>query len=612
MNIKNLLNRFINQDIKDNQDLLDDMCNQNIDNPLCNSNLIKKSTIITNDNLYNDIEVFEDFKNNENTVFNSIDKTYTNGGQFYLKELLNNPLEDYNELLNRKNNLIKIFENIKTSENELQKFFIKISENEKSLFWIFSNNTIEQDNLINILYFNNFLLKYLNNSSLALTVNNIYNIFMSPFIGIMSPIIGFIVPFLILRFKLKVKFNFITYLKFMYNYYVNMNFGNMFGNSYLNNIRKIWYAFTLLFYFNGIFNSFQLAKLSNNINMTICSNISNCAIFIKNGLNILDNIYNKELFSDIFNINYNYDRNKNLIKNLDNLNITNYEYFNNFGEKLKLYKLFKNEDYKLEVTNIINLIYLSDTLHSLYSLYNLEDLSYPNYFKQDKPVIEINDLRHPNIDKLKVVKNDIYLDNNNNLVITGPNAGGKSTFIKSIAINILLSQTICMSYSTNINITPFHYIASQMTIIDHKGVESLFEAEMNRIINNINIIKECNKLNKKSIIFLDELFNSTNVIEGICGSYGICKHLSDINTNITLLTTHFTYLYKLKDTNKFKNYKMNVKMNNGVIEFPYKISEGISTQYIALELLNNSLDNCKEIIETSLEFKKDLINKFEK
>lgn len=53
-------------------------------------------------------------------------------------------------------------------------------------------------------------------------------------------------------------------------------------------------------------------------------------------------------------------------------------------------------------------------------------------------------------------------------------------------------------------------------------------------------------------------------------------------------------------------------MNNGVIEFPYKISEGITTQYIALELLNNSLDNCKEIIEIYLEFKKNLINKFEK
>ena len=57
---------------------------------------------------------------------------------------------------------------------------------------------------------------------------------------------------------------------------------------------------------------------------------------------------------------------------------------------------------------------------------------------------------------------------------------------------------------------------------------------------------------------------------------------------------------------------MNVKMNNGVIEFPYKISEGISTQYIALELLNKKLKSCREIIETSLEFKKNLISKISK
>ena len=64
-----------------------------------------------------------------------------------------------------------------------------------------------------------------------------------------------------------------------------MNLGNMFGNSYLNTLRKIWYGFTILFYFNGIFNSFQLSKLSNSINNTICKHISNCGIFIKNGLN---------------------------------------------------------------------------------------------------------------------------------------------------------------------------------------------------------------------------------------------------------------------------------------------------------------------------------------
>ena len=231
----------------------------------------------------------------------------------------------------------------------------------------------------------------------------------------------------------------------------------------------------------------------------------------------------------------------------------------------------------------------------------------PNYSSLDEPNVTIKGLRHPNIENNKVVKNDILLDNKNNLIITGPNAGGKSTFIKSIAINILLSQTICLSFADSITMTPFYYIASQMNIVDDKGSESLFEAEMNRIIKNVNIINKCNENNRLSIIFLDELFNSTNVIEGICGSYGICKKLSDIKTNITLLTTHFTYLYKLKDTGNYKNYRMNVKIDKDNIEFPYKISRGISTQYIALELLKNKLLDCEEIIETALEFKKNLI-----
>ena len=52
---------------------------------------------------------------------------------------------------------------------------------------------------------------------------------------------------------------------------------------------------------------------------------------------------------------------------------------------------------------------------------------------------------------------------------------------------------------------------------------------------------------------------------------------------------------------------MNVKIDENNIQFPYKISRGISTQYIALELLKNKLSDCEDIIDTALEFKKNLI-----
>ncbi len=608
MNLKNLLNKCIHQDIKNDINLLNDLREEKLENDIINDKLIKLTDMNINEDLYNDLEIFIDYKGNEKTILNKINNTFTNGGYHYLAKLLENPSDNYKFLNEKKLCLNKLFNILEVEEFNIKKNLIKLSETENSLFWIFKANNVEQENLMNILYFNNFFLKYLNNSSHILSGLNLYKIFISPFIGILSPIAGVIVPYLVLRFKLKVKFSFIKYVKFLYNYYVNMNLGNMFGNSYLNTLRKIWYGFTILFYFNGIFNSFQLSKLSYSINNTICNHISNCGIFIKNGLQVLEKLFNFNDFNVIFNITNNYSPENSIIKSFKNLNITSNEYFNNFGEKLRLYRLIKNPENKIDLYNIINLIYLCDTIYSIYISKTENDLVAPIYSISDDPGIQIKGLRHPNIEKDKVVKNDILLDNKNNLIITGPNAGGKSTFIKSIAINILLSQTICLSFSDSMNLTPFYYIASQMNIVDDKGCESLFEAEMNRIIKNVNIIKNCQENNRLSIIFLDELFNSTNVIEGICGSYGICKNLGDIKTNITLLTTHFTYLYKLKDTGKYKNYQMSVNIKqNDEIEFPYKISRGISIQYIALELLKKKLLDCEEIIDTALEFKKDLI-----
>ena len=615
MNFKSLLNKCIHEDIKNDIETLNNLQEDKLENIILNNSenadankLIKNTKMNINTDLYNDLEMFTDYKGNDKTILTKINNTSTDGGNHYLKNLLENPSDNYDFLNEKKQSMKNLFNILEVEEVNIKNNLVKLSDTERSLFWIFKSNNVEQDNLINILYFNNYFLKYLNNSSHILTGVNLYKIFISPFIGILSPIAGVIIPYLVIRFKLKIKFSFITYVKFLYNYYVNMNMGNMFGNSYLNTLRKIWYGFTILFYFNGIFNSFQLSKLSNSINNTICKHISNSGIFIKNGIEVLDKLFNIDDFSVIFNITQKYNVDNNVIKSLKKLNITTNEYLNNFGEKLRLYKLLKNPVNKEEIYNLVNLIYLCDTIYSIYITKKDNHLVVPTFSISDSPYIEINGLRHPNIDKDKVIKNNILLDNKNNLIITGPNAGGKSTFIKSIAVNILLSQTICLSFADSMTLTPFYYIASQMNIVDDKGFESLFEAEMNRIIKNVNIIKECKNNNRLSIIFLDELFNSTNVIEGICGSYGICKSLGDIKTNITLLTTHFTYLYKLKDTGNYKNYQMSVNIkDDNEIEFPYKISKGISIQYIALELLKKKLIDCEEIIDTALEFKKNLI-----
>ena len=243
MNIENLLNKFKNEDIKDNENILNEMCDEKLENTIINDKFVIITDTELNEDLYSDLEMFQDYKGNENTILNKINKTSTNGGKYYLTKLLKNPSDNYIFLNKKKESFKKIFKVLEKDGNLINKFFIKLSETEKSLFWIFKTNTLEQDNLINILYFNNLFLKYLNTSSYTLTSVNLYKIYISPFIGILSPIIGFILPYLVLRFKLNIKFSFISYMKFIYNYYVNTNICSMFGNSYLNTLRKIWYGF---------------------------------------------------------------------------------------------------------------------------------------------------------------------------------------------------------------------------------------------------------------------------------------------------------------------------------------------------------------------------------
>ena len=171
------------------------------------------------------------------------------------------------------------------------------------------------------------------------------------------------------------------------------------------------------------------------------------------------------------------------------------------------------------------------------------------------------------------------------MLITGPNAGGKSTLIKSLGISTLFAQTIGICFSDSAELTPFKVLNSYLNIPDCKGKESLFEAEMNRAREHIGFCDSIGE-NEKSFIIMDEIFNSTNPDEGISGATAIAEKLASYTNSISIITTHFNYLTNLESYSNFKNYKIPCAFdNNKNISYPYKLEEGISTQNIALELL---------------------------
>jgi DNA mismatch repair protein MutS len=220
------------------------------------------------------------------------------------------------------------------------------------------------------------------------------------------------------------------------------------------------------------------------------------------------------------------------------------------------------------------------------------NICYTRYESSVKPHIKLSGLWHPYLAKNKsndeVVCNSVELGgtaNPNNIVLTGPNAGGKSTFIKAMSLSLLFSQTFGISFSKEAYITPMTIIDTYLNIPDCKNKESLFEAEMHRSRNHLNKLKELGE-QEFSFIVMDEIFSSTNPEEGISGAYAICNKLAEYNNSIAVITTHFNYLTNLEKGGKYKNYKIPISRNaENEIVYPYQLECGASDQHIALELL---------------------------
>lgn len=210
------------------------------------------------------------------------------------------------------------------------------------------------------------------------------------------------------------------------------------------------------------------------------------------------------------------------------------------------------------------------------------------------PQITLQKFWNPMINPDVVVTNDVEIGTNannpRNVIITGPNAGGKSTVLKGVTLAIILGQTFGIAPANRMVFTPFHLINTYLNIADTSGVESLFQAEMRRVEDLLREIRSL-KRNEFSYVIMDEIFTGTNPKEGMAGAYGIAKKLSTYPNNVSLVATHFMVLTDLaKDTNGlFANKKVCVNRDEfGKISYIYKLENGITDQAIALDLLAQS------------------------
>jgi DNA mismatch repair ATPase MutS len=226
---------------------------------------------------------------------------------------------------------------------------------------------------------------------------------------------------------------------------------------------------------------------------------------------------------------------------------------------------------------------------------NINTTTYNN-----KKIFELKDqyyISHANNDNH--VKNDCNIDNN--IIITGVNASGKTTMLKSITINILFSQQIGYGFYKKCKLHPYTHIHSYLNIPDTSGRDSLFQAESRRCKEIIDIIGDCDDTSTKARHFciFDELYSGTNPTDAIKASYAFLSYLCKYSNVNFMLTTHYTPVcQKFEDSTNIINYKMDVKQDeDGKLNFNYKLKPGICIIKGAVEILK-AMDYPNEIIET--------------
>lgn len=196
-----------------------------------------------------------------------------------------------------------------------------------------------------------------------------------------------------------------------------------------------------------------------------------------------------------------------------------------------------------------------------------------------------------------VVKNNITF--NKNMIITGPNASGKTTILKSVLLNIIFSQQFGLGCYDSAEIPLFENIHCYLNIPDTSGRDSLFQAEARRCKEIIDSVDE--NPGETHFCVFDELYSGTNPEEAVASANAFMKYLLKNKNVFCMLTTHYVKLCKKLDKNKrIQNFHMETNASNNKVKFLYKLEKGISAVKGGFHVLLD-MNYPKEILEGAKE-----------
>lgn len=210
----------------------------------------------------------------------------------------------------------------------------------------------------------------------------------------------------------------------------------------------------------------------------------------------------------------------------------------------------------------------------------------PNYtFPKIKNTLslKIEQAGHPLIDEKTRVNNDFSMNNKGEFaLVTGANMAGKSTFMRTIGVNLILANCGSVVCATKMEFMPVDMFTSVRTNDSLQNNESYFFAELKRLKAIMERVRE----DKPLFVIIDEMLRGTNSKDKHKGSEAIVIQLVKHNV-IGMLATHDIGLGKLaeKFPNNLKNYRFEVEIENDQLQFDYKLKTGISQNLNATFLM---------------------------
>jgi hypothetical protein len=217
----------------------------------------------------------------------------------------------------------------------------------------------------------------------------------------------------------------------------------------------------------------------------------------------------------------------------------------------------------------------------------------------------------PTLVNANPVKNTYELKKH--MLITGPNAAGKTTLLKTTLFNIIVTQQTGFGFYDYAAFEPYDMIHCYINIPDTSGRDSLFQAEARRckeILDQIDCRQNNNNNNKAKRHFcvFDELYSGTNPYEAIGSAYAFLTYLNTFSNVNFVLTTHFLDLCKrLEESNEIKNYQMRINTDDAEnFKYTYELTKGISHIKGGVKVLKD-LHYPPEIIRVMQKVLKDIV-----